>query len=111
MHEKPICRLLYESLEAAFKGRDFQGPAEIGAWGETVWQTLITLYPEYSGQKSLILKTAAKAIGSIMHSDDWDRLIIGALCHPQGFLHNLLLMMKNTPTHTAENRAGAPALH
>jgi hypothetical protein len=49
--------------------------------------------------------------GGIMHSDDWDRLIVGALCHPQGFLHNRLLMMKTMPTHNAENRAGAPTMY
>lgn len=67
--------------------------------------------PSYAGQLERVLAAAYQAMVSIMKSESWDRLIIGALGNPQGFLHAVFLSMKVSAPADADQGPRKAAIH
>ena len=47
MREIEFCLMRMDSLNAAFLGKDFEVPEQVGAWGKAFFEILEKSYPKY----------------------------------------------------------------
>jgi hypothetical protein len=111
MNDKAIYLALRKSLDAAFRGENFEGPEIVGAWGVAFVTALIEGYPKYRPLKDTLWDIAGNILDKLALSYDVDEMTDEVLLNPQAFLRTVILVARQRGVKTPGPTGLPPDLH
>jgi hypothetical protein len=98
MCELLLCQQLGESLDAAFRGRFYEGEKVVRAWGLAVVDALHKWRHKCSHPRSLIWDIAQYNLRNMIMNCPCEGLAQAILSNPDGFLRTTLILASRCPS-------------
>jgi hypothetical protein len=111
MSDRVIYLALRKSLDAAFRGENFEGPEIVGAWGVAFVTALREGYPKYRPLRDALWDIAGNILDKFALCYDVDELTDEVLLNPQAFLRTVILIARQRGLKTSGPNGLPPNLH